>query len=165
MWNRWLKRFHLYFQIRQSKMEKSVTGHLHFWNDLNGRLPKQSKPCVHMQPLCPQCSLLCPLHWAPPSPLTFQPTAFYVFLSASQRSATKPYTCAIMTSESLGDASASVTWNSAHVWPGKSSVKESATQVRRPLLFLGSDCVWRLFSALLLFPLSCLDPAVNITIS
>lgn len=52
-------------------------------------------------------------------------------VSAFQRGAMKPYTCAIMTSESLGDEFTFVMWNSAHVWQGKSSVKESATQVRR----------------------------------
>lgn len=51
-------------------------------------------------------------------------------VSAFQRSAMKPHTCAIMTPESHGDESTSVMWNSAHVWPGKSSVKESTTHVR-----------------------------------
>lgn len=35
-----------------------------------------------------------------------------------------------MTPESHGDESTSVMWNSAHVWQGKSSVKESTTHVR-----------------------------------
>lgn len=51
-------------------------------------------------------------------------------VSAFQTSAMKPHTCAIMTPESHGDESTSVMWNSAHVWQGKSSVKESTTHVR-----------------------------------
>lgn len=51
-------------------------------------------------------------------------------VSAFQKSAMKPYTCAIMIPESLGDEFTSVMWNSAHVWQGKSSVKELVTQVR-----------------------------------
>lgn len=54
---------------------------------------------------------------------------------AFQRSAMKPYTCAIMTLESLGDGFTCVMWNSAHVWRGKSTVKESTTQVRRAISF------------------------------
>lgn len=57
---------------------------------------------------------------------------------ALQKGAMKPYTCAIMTPESLGDESTFVMWNSAHVWQGKPSAKESATQVR---------CAFRCYSA------------------
>lgn len=40
-----------------------------------------------------------------------------------------------MTSESLGDEFTSVMWNSAHVWQGKSSVRESTTRVRHAFCF------------------------------
>lgn len=59
--------------------------------------------------------------------LTFQPVAF-------QRSATKPFTCAIMTSARLGGEFIFGTWNSARVWRGEASAKESATQVSCVLL-------------------------------
>lgn len=65
----------------------------------------------------------------------FSPDAFHVLCRLFQRSATKPYTCAIMTSESLGDEFTSVMWNSAHVWQGKSSVRESTTRVRHAFCF------------------------------
>lgn len=70
---------------------------------------------------------------------------FYVFFFVwrCQEGAMKPYTSAIMTPERLGDEFTSVMWNSAHVWRGKSAVKESATQVRRHLFFFGPDCVCR----------------------
>lgn len=51
-------------------------------------------------------------------------------MSAFQKSATKPHTYTIMTPESLGAEYTSGTWNSARVRPGKSSAKESTTQVR-----------------------------------
>lgn len=51
-------------------------------------------------------------------------------MSASQKSATKPYTNAIMLLERLGVEYTSGTWNSARVRLGKSSAKESTTQVR-----------------------------------
>lgn len=89
---------------------------------------------MHVTQLSSQ-SLLCTLHWAPQSPLTFQTYCLLCVVSALQRSAMKLYTCAIMTPESLGDEFTSATWNSAHVRQGKSSVKESATQVRCQLLF------------------------------
>lgn len=63
-------------------------------------------------------------------PLTFQPFLFPRFMSAFQKSATKPHTYAIMTPESPGAEYTSATWNSARARPGKSSAKESATQVR-----------------------------------
>lgn len=47
-----------------------------------------------------------------------------------QRSAMKPYTCAIMTWESPGGEFTCVMWNSAHVRPGKPTVNGSTTQVR-----------------------------------
>lgn len=61
---------------------------------------------------------------APPLPL---PTCF---MCAFQKSAMKPHTSTIMTPESLGAEYTSATWNSARARPGKSSAKESTTQVR-----------------------------------
>lgn len=63
-------------------------------------------------------------------PLRFQPFLFPCFTSVFQKSATKPHTYTIMTPESPGAEYTSATWNSARARPGKSSVKESATQVR-----------------------------------
>lgn len=82
-----------------------------------------------------------PSNFAPYAPLSFSGVchvSIYCLLCvvwAFQRSAMKPYTCAIMTLESLGDEFTCVTWNSAHVWQGKSTVKESATQVRHAISF------------------------------
>lgn len=65
------------------------------------------------------------------SPLShFRPNAFLCVVSAFQRSAMKPYTCAIMTWESLGDGSTSAMWNSAPARPGRPSVNAFPTQVR-----------------------------------
>lgn len=63
-------------------------------------------------------------------PLRFQPFLFPCFTSAFQKSAMKPHTYAIMTPESPGAEYTSATWNSARARPGKSSAKESPTQVR-----------------------------------
>lgn len=52
------------------------------------------------------------------------------FMAAFQKSAMKPHTSTITTPESLGAGSTSGTWSSARVQPGKSSARESATQVR-----------------------------------
>lgn len=66
------------------------------------------------------------LTFPPPLPLPL-PTCF---MCAFQRSAMKPHTSIIMTPESLGAEYTSATWNSARARPGRSSVKESTTQVR-----------------------------------
>lgn len=86
------------------------------------------KMCPLQQPSHQRFALLAPLSSSISSPISSRRLSCVV--SAFQRSAVKPCTCAIMTSESLGDEFTCEMWNSAHVWQGKSSVKESTTQVR-----------------------------------
>lgn len=76
----------------------------------------------------PACGLLAPLSSSCSSHISA--CCLLSDVSAFQKSAMKPHTCAIMTPESHGDESTSGMWNSAHVWPGKSSVKEPTTHVR-----------------------------------
>lgn len=117
-------KFYLYCQRSRILFHTRVL--LAFLNDWKCSLQKTKKPKHKNTPDASTLNgSLSTLHRAFQLPLTFQPIAFYVL----QRSAMKPYTCAIMTSESLGDEFTSAMWNSAHVWQGKSSVNESATQV------------------------------------
>lgn len=74
------------------------------------------------------CTDFSVLTFPPPPPLPFPLPA--CFMCAFQKSAMKPHTSTIMRPESLGAEYTSGTWNSARARPGKSSVKESTTQVR-----------------------------------
>lgn len=119
-----------------SHMHTGFTLHPKPFKMLTTKTIKHQKTlCVHMRPLWMHLVQPQPSNSALYAPLSSSVSShistyrLLCLVSAFQRSAMKPYTCAIMTSESLGDEFTSVTWNSAHVWQAKSSVKESTIQV------------------------------------
>lgn len=75
------------------------------------------------------CTNFSVLTFPPPTPPLPLPLPA-CFMCAFQKSAMKPHTSTIMRPESLGAEYTSGTWSSARARPGKSSVKESTTQVR-----------------------------------
>lgn len=120
------------------------------WSRLNSLAPKTyiRNFCLHTSSCWMCLAKLIHHRYLLTAPLSFFShytfcLPFMFFLWCCQEGAMKPYTSAIMTPERLGDEFTSVMWNSAHVWRGKSAVKESATQVRRHLFFFGPDCVCR----------------------